>query len=340
VGEQTYFEFIAARMRNYMLHIIAKHSFKPKYYSPSKRHIIQATHVARFYGVHMARMIAGFPSIDDTWSSRESLKHVAAAAESMPKNAYQDMYRCMHFSNDWEEDEDGNGETYWEERYDDPKFEPSPDVERHRRKFEHIEDGFNRRWKEVVHFGRWITADESRVAGWYRSAITCGPEPKPIRTGATIHSVCVTHGPLRTYKLHCRVYGGKHNDGLNKRHRNTANTQKWVNLYNEMLHDFKGFGVCCTLDSAYMGDILGQIAREEWAMNLVGTCQTDRSGGGAASQGDKKDLEIGSYDSVMYQHSCLNLCFAMWADNNIVKTLSNFHSADLLEAGTASVNLL
>jgi hypothetical protein len=30
-GEQTYFEFIAARMRNYMLHIIAKHSYKPKY---------------------------------------------------------------------------------------------------------------------------------------------------------------------------------------------------------------------------------------------------------------------------------------------------------------------
>jgi hypothetical protein len=42
--------------------------------------------------------------------------------------------------------------------------------------------------------GKWVTVDESRVAGWYHSCITIGPEPKPIRTGATIHSLCVTHG--------------------------------------------------------------------------------------------------------------------------------------------------
>jgi hypothetical protein len=68
-GEQMYFEFIAERMRNYMLHIIATHLFKLKYYSPSKCHTIQATDVARFYSVHMAIMIVGFPSIDHTWSS-------------------------------------------------------------------------------------------------------------------------------------------------------------------------------------------------------------------------------------------------------------------------------
>jgi hypothetical protein len=86
------------------------------------------------------------------------------------------------------------------------------------------------------------------------------------------------------------LHGGKHDEGLNRKHVNTANTQKWVNLYNEMLDDFKRLGVfvvCCTLDSAYMGDILGQIAREEWAMNLVGTCQSDRSGSGAVSRADK-----------------------------------------------------
>jgi hypothetical protein len=68
-GEQMYFEFIAERMRNYMLHIIATHLFKLKYYSLSKCHTIQATDVARFYSVHMAIMIVGFPSIDHTWSS-------------------------------------------------------------------------------------------------------------------------------------------------------------------------------------------------------------------------------------------------------------------------------
>jgi hypothetical protein len=66
----------------------------------------------------MARMIAGFPSIEDTWSTRESLTHIAAVAESMPKDAYIDMYRCMHFSDDWEQNQDGSGETYWKDLWD------------------------------------------------------------------------------------------------------------------------------------------------------------------------------------------------------------------------------
>jgi hypothetical protein len=332
-AQQNYFDFVATRMRNYMLYIMHAKEFKPKYFKPSKELTIQAHHVARFYGVHMARMIRGFPSIEETWSSRESLDHVGAAAECMPKDAYIDMYRCMHFSDDWELNEDGSGETYWEDIFEDERFEPSPDVERHRWKYEHIEDGYNRRWKEVVSFGRWLTADESRVAGWYRSGITIGPEPKPIRTGATVHSICVTHGQLRTFKVHCRVYGGKHDEGLKHCHENTATTQKWVNLYNDMLEAFKGFGMCCTLDSAYMGDILGQIARDVWGINLVGTCQTDRTGAGKAAKIDKKSMKKGTYESILYQHRVKALCYAMWADNNIVKTLSNFHSPEILAVG-------
>jgi hypothetical protein len=122
---------------------------------------------------------------------------------------------------------------------------------------------------------RWITADESRVAGWYNSSITIGPKPKPIRTCATIHSICVTYGELASFKLHCRVYGGKSDEGLDKLHQNTANTQKWVDLYNEMLDDFKGRGTCMTMDSAYMGDIMGQIGQDVWKMNLLGTCQSN-----------------------------------------------------------------
>eukprot|EP00956_Cyclotella_meneghiniana_P001713 scaffold1870_cov73-Cyclotella_meneghiniana.AAC.4 len=246
----------------------------------------------------------------------------------------RNMYRCMHFSDDWEVDENGV-EAYWEDVAQDARYEPSPEVARHRKKYEHIEDGFNRRWKEIVNFGRWITADESRVAGWYKSGITIGPEPKPIRTGATIHSICVTHGDLATFKLQCRVYGGKHDEDLNVTHpSNTASTQKWVNLYNEMLHDFKDKGMCVTLDSAYSGDILFQIARDVWSINMVGTCQSDRSGGGALGKDEKKSMKIGSYESIMYQHRVKNLVYAMWADNSIVKTLSNFHSPEVLTAGT------
>ena len=82
-----------------------------------------------------------------------------------------------------------------------------------------------------------------------------------------------------------------------------------------------------------MGDTLGQIARDIWKMNMVGTCQSDRSGGGYASKEDKRRMKVGSYESIIYQHREKNLCFAMWADNNIVKTLSNFHSPEILAAG-------
>ena len=128
-----------------------------------------------------------------------------------------------------------------------------------------------------MHFGRLVTADESRVAGWYKSAMTIGPEPKPIRTGATIHSLCVTHGPLRAYKHFVRVYGGKSDGDLETKHQNTATLQKWVNLYNIMLHSFKGAGRCVTMDSAYMGDIMALIGRHEWKTNMIGTAQENRN---------------------------------------------------------------
>jgi hypothetical protein len=163
-----------------------------------------------------------FPSIEETWSLRELLDHVGATVECILKDTYIDMYRCMHFSDDWEINKDGSGETYWEDIFQcdlgqgalcalkplirghhdvlglrrrritlnfcllwedifqDQRFKQSPDVEKHHQKYVHIEDGYNSSWKEVVSFSQWLTADESRVAGWYQSGITIGPEPKPI----------------------------------------------------------------------------------------------------------------------------------------------------------------
>ena len=196
---KSFYAFVAARMRNYMSHIVRTEGFKPAYFSvnnvvPADDVTVQEDHVRRFFGCQMGRMAQGMPSIRDTWSTRDSLDSVPPVMDSMPRGAFEDMYRCLHFADDWEEEN-------WEEVHPDPKSEPSPDVANHRRKFATVEDGFNARWKECVTFGRWITADESRVAGWYHSGITIGPEPKPIRTGATIHSVCVTFGELKSYKV-------------------------------------------------------------------------------------------------------------------------------------------
>ena len=220
-----------------MVFIMRNKGFKPRYFDPADDLVITGDHVHCFFGCQMGRMLRGFPSIEATWSTRESLSAIGPVKESMPKDAYLDIYRCMHFSDDWDEEDEI---VDWDAVYPDRKIPPSPEAAKHRRKFEHIEDGFNQRWKECVKFGKWVTADESRVAGWYHSVITVGPEPKPICTGATIHSLCVTEGPLATYKLHCRVFSRKSDEDLNRKHENTATLQKWVVLYSEMLDAFKG----------------------------------------------------------------------------------------------------
>ena len=323
---ESYFEFLAARMRSYMTHIMRSDGYKPKWYDPENNHVILGDHVCRFFGVQTARMLRGYPSINDTWPSRESLDEVGVVTKCMSKNAFQDMYRCLHFADDWDE-EDG---VKWDDVYLDSKYK-SPDLARHRAKFATVEDAYNARWKEVVIFGRCLTFDESRIAGWYKSAITIGPDPKPIRTGATVHSMCVTFGPLAGFKLHVRVYGGKTDEDLCKTTSYTGTTQKFINLLDEFLSEFKGLGHYATMDSAYMGDVMAQIGREAWKINMVGTTQSNRVG--ADVKEERKRMKVGTYECVFYQHNELPLCVALWADNNIVTTLSNFHSPTVLQEG-------
>ena len=99
-------------------------------------------------------------------------------------------------------------------------------------------------------------------------------------------------------------------------------------LYDFMLHPFKGKGHCVVIDSAYMGDTMCQVGREVWDIIMVGTCQTDRTGAGALGKANIKEKEIltGSNESLFYQHQDKSLTYAVWDDNNFVKTLSNFHS--------------
>jgi hypothetical protein len=74
--------------------------------------------------------------------------------------------------------------------------------------------------------------------------MTIGPEPTPIRTGATLHTVCVTHGPLSTNKLFARVYGGKYDEDIDRHNKNTVTKL--------MLDPFKHNGHCVVMDSAYI----------------------------------------------------------------------------------------
>jgi hypothetical protein len=228
-GEQTLFEFQAARMRNYMTKRVAD-GRTPKYYHYDK--VITADHVARFYGACLAKMLMGNRSIEQIFCSREFLNAVPPIQAAIPKNALEDLTVCLHYSDDWECKDD------WDDFYDDPKVEADALMASHRVKHGILEDGYNRWCQAIVNPGKWITTDESRVAGWYHSVMTIGPEPKPIRTGATLHTICITNGPLSTYKLFFRVYGGKSDQDINKHNKNAVTKLKMVSLYDFMLESY------------------------------------------------------------------------------------------------------
>ena len=56
---------------------------------------------------------------------------------------------------------------------------------------------------------------------------------------------------------------------------------------------------------------------------MVGTLQSNRTG--ADVKDVKEAMKNGTYKSVLFQHKDKPLCFALWSDNSVVKTLSNFH---------------
>ena len=70
------------------------------------------------------------------------------------------------------------------------------------------------------------------------------------------------------------------------------------------------------MDSAYMGDIMAQIRRQEWKMNTVGTTAENRTG--ADVKDDKKGMKKNTYEFIMYQKNDKDLVLAMWSDNIIV----------------------
>jgi hypothetical protein len=78
-----------------------------------------------------------------------------------------------------------------------------------------------------------------------------------------------------------------------------------------------------------MGDVMVQIGREEWQLNMVGTSQSNRVGAAVKDICDK--MKIGTYESTIWEHNSKNLVFAAWSDNAIVKTLPNYHGATILD---------
>jgi len=183
---ESLFEWQSKRMSNYMVHLMKTSEWKPKYFHPVTNPITP-DNVARMHGVILANCLHGNRSVEQIWSTRCAHDAVEPVKASMCQDAWKDMARCMHFADDWDDD-DGS----WNDIYPAAKCAPPPNTAHHRKKHGMLEDAYNERWRSIVKPGRWLTADESRVAGWFHSSMTIGPEPKPIRTGATLHTLCVT----------------------------------------------------------------------------------------------------------------------------------------------------
>ena len=98
-----------------------------------------------------------------------------------------------------------------------------------------------------------------------------------------------------------------------------------------MLENFKGKGHCVTMDSACMGDIMALIGRHKWKINMLGTTQENRTDTDTAEE--EKAMKKIMYEAVMWQHDMEPLGYVIWSDNNLVRTLSNFHTPKVVEGG-------
>ena len=103
-GQQSLWEWQAARMRNYMKYLVMHHGYKPKYYNPcgeKKGNIyteVQAHHNALFYGVMMARIFSSNSLLDNMFSVCKNLDSVPCVKEAITQDAYKDLYDCIVYT--------------------------------------------------------------------------------------------------------------------------------------------------------------------------------------------------------------------------------------------------
>ena len=69
--------------------------------------------------------------------------------------------------------------------------------------------------------------------------------------------------------------------------------------------------------------------RDVWRIDMVRTAQANCAG---ANIDCTNLMKKGTYNSVCWQHLCRSLCFAIWSDNALIRTLLNFHGPEILQA--------
>mmetsp|Transcript_50731 Transcript_50731/g.152790 ORF Transcript_50731/g.152790 Transcript_50731/m.152790 type:complete len:129 (-) Transcript_50731:259-645(-) len=104
-------------MRNYMPMLIRSKGWNPNFPNPAEGNTIQEGYLARFLLFHIGRMLKGFPPIIHFWLKRENFDDILVLKESIPKELYLDMHRCIHFSKD---SDNKNWDVYKDNHFTDP----------------------------------------------------------------------------------------------------------------------------------------------------------------------------------------------------------------------------
>ena len=120
---KPFWDFLVARMQSYMTPHMNQ-GWKPRWFDPDGGNVILSDHVARMFGCQQCQLIRGFPSVDNSWLTRCPINAIAPLKECMPRDAFSDMYRCIHFSDDYDDKEE------WRDIFLDKKH-LLPDTARH-----------------------------------------------------------------------------------------------------------------------------------------------------------------------------------------------------------------
>ena len=110
----------------------------------------------------MAQMLQDNTSVPDMYSTQSWFNHNTLAVDSFPRDCLQDLTWLLHFFDNWELDEN---DFKWNEVFNFPKHDHNYDnyAASHRIKWALIEDVYVKRWQDCVKFGKWVTADKSRL---------------------------------------------------------------------------------------------------------------------------------------------------------------------------------
>ena len=78
---------------------------------------------------------------------------------------------------------------------------------------------------------------------------------------------------------------------------------------------------------------MAQVSRKIWKINMVGTIQANQTGAPMVSYLKANPMKKRTYEYKMWQHNTRLLVAAVWSDNGLVKTLSNYHQPIIVADG-------